>query len=337
MIVIGVDVHKQSLTAVAVDEVGRAVAELTVGSSGELVAWSASLDPDRLWAVEDCRQLTGVLERQLLAAGESLVRVPPKLMAPERRAGRARGKSDPIDALAVARAALREPRLDRPRPGEAALRELKLLVDHRDDLVDERRRVQQRLRWQLHDLDPGLTVPPGALDRTVWLDRVARRLRRSEQTVQIRIARELVRRCRSLTQTILALDRELQARIDAAAPALLTLPGCGPLSAAKLLGEVGPIERFETDAQLARHAGVAPLEASSGKQRRHRLDRGGNRQLNCALHRIAITQARIHPPARAYLERKQSEGKSRREALRCLKRQLARTIYTTLKNEPLLT
>ena len=337
MIVIGVDVHKQSLTAVAVDEVGRAVAELTVGSSGELVAWSASLDPDRLWAVEDCRQLTGVLERQLLAAGESLVRVPPKLMAPERRAGRARGKSDPIDALAVARAALREPRLDRPRPGEAALRELKLLVDHRDDLVDERRRVQQRLRWQLHDLDPGLTVPPGALDRTVWLDRVARRLRRSEQTVQIRIARELVRRCRSLTQTILALDRELQARIDAAAPALLTLPGCGGLSAAKLLGEIGPIDRFQTDAQLARHAGVAPLEASSGKQRRHRLDRGGNRQLNCALHRIAITQGRVHAPARAYLERKKNEGKSRREAIRCLKRQLARTIYTTLKAESALT
>jgi transposase len=113
-----------------------------------------------VWAVEDCRQLTGALERRLLAAGESLVRVPPKLMAPERRAGRARGKSDPIDALAVARAALREPRLDRPRPGEAALRELKLLVDHRDDLVDERRRAQQRLRWQLHDLDPELAVRP---------------------------------------------------------------------------------------------------------------------------------------------------------------------------------
>jgi transposase len=87
MIVIGVDVHKQSLTAVAVDEVGRAVAELTVGSSGELVAWSVSLAPQRLWAVEDCRQLTGALERRLLAAGESSVRVPPKLMAPERRAG----------------------------------------------------------------------------------------------------------------------------------------------------------------------------------------------------------------------------------------------------------
>ena len=107
--------------------------------------------------------------------------------------------------------------------------------------------------------------------------------------------------------------------------------------AAKLLGEIGPIDRFPTDAQLARHAGVAPLEASSGKHRRHRLDRGGNRQLNRALHQIAITQARMHPPARAYMERKQAEGKSRREALRCLKRHLARTIHTTLKNEPPLT
>jgi transposase len=155
--------------------------------------------------------------------------------------------------------------------------------------------------------------------------------------VQIRIARELVGRCRSLTRTIPELDRELQARTEQSAPRLLTLPGCGPLSAAKLLGELGPIERFDTDAQLARHAGVAPLEAGSGKHQRHRIDRGGNRQLNCALHRIAITQARVHPPARAYLERKQSEGKSRREALRCLKRQLARTVYNTLKSELALT
>jgi len=337
MIVVGVDVHKQSLTAVAVDEVGRTVAEVTAADSGGLLAWATSLRGERLWALEDCRQLTRTLERTLLADGERLVRVPPKLMAPQRRAGRERGKSDPIDALAVARAALREPRLDHPRPGEQQLRELKLLVDHRDDLVDERRRVQQRLRWHLHDLDPALAVPAGALDRTVWLDRLGRRLARDDQSVQVRIARELVGRCRTLTRTILELERELQQRTSETAPALLALPGCGAISAAKLLGEIGPIARFDTDAQLARHAGVAPLEASSGKHRRHRLDRGGNRQLNCALHRIAITQARVHPPARAYLERKQIEGKSRREAVRCLKRQLARTVYTTLKNEPLLT
>jgi transposase len=335
MIVIGVDVHKQSLTAVTVDEAGRAQAELTVAAAPELLAWSASLAPERLWALEDCRQLTRTLEQKLLAAGERLVRVPPKLMAPERRTGRMRGKSDPIDALAVARAALREPRLDHPRRGEQRLRELKLLVDHRDDLIDERRRAQQRLRWHLHDLDPALVVPLGALDRGLWLDRLGRRLTRLEQTAQVRIARELVGRCRGLTRTILELDRELQAAATQTAPTLLALPGCGAVSAAKLLGEIGPIERFDSDAQLARHAGVAPL--GSGKHRRHRLDRGGNRQLNCALHRIAITQGRVHPPARAYLERKQAEGKSRREAIRCLKRQLARTVYTTLKNEPLLT
>src|SRR5215210_2015710 len=148
MIVIGADVHKQSVTAVAVDEAGRPLAETTIAvGSDELIGWASSLGAERLWAVEDCRQLTRWLERQLLGVGEEVVRVPPKLTVPERRAGRSRGKSDPIDALAIARAALREPALSRPQPGEQLHRELKLLVDHRDDLVDQRRRTQQRLRW----------------------------------------------------------------------------------------------------------------------------------------------------------------------------------------------
>jgi transposase len=149
-----VDVHKQSVTAVAVDEAGRMLGERTVPvGSEELIGWAAALDAERLWALEDCRLLTPWLERQLLGRGEELVRVSPKLTVPERRAGRTRGKSDPIDALAVARAALREPDLPRPQPGERVHREIKLLVDHRDDLVDERRRTQQRLRWHLHELD----------------------------------------------------------------------------------------------------------------------------------------------------------------------------------------
>jgi transposase len=151
MIVIGLDVHKHSVTAVAADEAGRPLVEtlIPVGSD-ELLAWADRLDSERLWAVEDCRQLTRWLERQLLGVGEELVRVPPKLTVPERRAGRTRGKSDPIDALAIARAALREPGLSRPRPDERGYREIKLLVDHRDDVVDLRRRTQQRLRWHLH-------------------------------------------------------------------------------------------------------------------------------------------------------------------------------------------
>ena len=337
MIVIGVDVHKHSLTAVAVDEAGRQLDELTVAYPDEvLLVWAARLG-ERLWAVEDCRHVTRALERRLLAEGEELVRVPPKLTGAARGAGKERGKSDPIDALAVARIALREPDLDRPRPGEERYRELKLLVVHRDDLVDERRRCQQRLRWHLHQLDPSLVVPAGALDRAVWLDKVGRWLSRRTPEVQVRIARDLVGRGRSLTRAIVELERELATMSAQMAPALLELPGCAGITAAKLLAEIGPIERFRSDAQLARHGGVAPLQASSGRTQRHRLDRGGNRQLNCALHRIAITQARVHPAARAYISRKKTEGKSNREAIRCLKRQLARTVFNTLKASTTLT
>ena len=338
MIVIGLDVHKQSVTAVAVDETGRPLEEkvIPVGSS-ELLEWAAALDAERLWAVEDCRQLTGWLERQLLAVGEELVRVPPKLTVPERRAGRTRGKSDPIDALAIARAAVREPNLSRPRPDERIYREIKLLVDHREDLVDQRRRTQQRLRWHLHQLDPTYEVPLRMLSRASHLDRVGRWLARREQELQVRLARELVSGCRALNREIAELDRQLEQRTAEVAPALLELPGCAAVTAAKLLAEIGPVDRFRSDAQLARHSGVAPLEASSGRTQRHRLDRGGNRQLNAALYRIAITQARYHAPAREYLERKRSEGKSRREALRCLKRLLVRVVFQTLKTSPALT
>jgi len=310
MIVVGLDVHKQSVTAVAVDEAGRPLSEkvIRVGSE-ELLAWAAALDGERLWAVEDCRQVTVWLERQLLGVGEELVRVPPKLTVPERRAGRTRGKSDPIDALAIARAALREPDLARPRAGEQVLRDLKLLVDHRDDLVDQRRRMQQRLRWHLHALDPTFEVPSRKLSRASELERVGRWLARQPKQMQVRLARGLVNSCRSLNRGITELDQELEQRAAELAPAPLELPGCAGVTAAKLLAEIGPIDRFRSDAQLTRHSGVAPLEASSGRTQRHRLDRGGNRQLNAALYRIAITQARYHAPTRDYLERKQAEGK----------------------------
>jgi transposase len=338
MIVIGLDVHKQSVTAVAVDEAGRPLEEklIPVGSD-ELPSWAAALDSGRLWAVEDCRQLTRWLERQLLSVGEEVVRVPPRLTVPERRAGRTRGKSDPIDALAIARAAIRESCLSRPRPDERVYRELKLLVDHRDDLVDQRRRIQQRLRWHLFQLDPTYQVPLRMLGRSSHLERVARWLARQDQQLQVRLARELVTSCRQLNRQISELDLQLEQRVRDTAPGLLELPGCAAVTAAKLLAEIGPVDRFRSDAQLARHSGVAPLEASSGRTQRHRLDRGGNRQLNAALSRIAITQARYHAPARDYLDRKRSEGKSRREAIRCLKRLLIRVIFNTLKAEPALT
>ena len=150
----------------------------------------------------------------------------------------------------------------------------------------------------------------------------------------MRIARDELRRIRELTRSIDALQRELASLAAAIAQPLLDERGCGVLTAAKLIGEIAGIQRFASDAKLARLAGSAPIPASSGRTTRHRLDRGGNRQLNCALHRFAITKGRLDPDTAAYLARKQAEGKSRREALRCLKRHLARRVWRLLQPPP---
>jgi transposase len=336
MIVIGTDPHKRSHTASAVDSAsGELRRSETVAARFEgqlaLLDWARSLDSERIWAIEDCRHVSGGLERSLVASGERVVRVPPKLMAGARRGLRERGKSDPIDALAVARAALREGVECLPCAQlDADALEIRLLLDHREDLVAERTRTQNRLRWHLHDELPELEIPAGALDRLKWLELIARKLRRRRRGARVRIMREQLRRLRELARECRRLERELGSLVRAYAPELLELEGCGVLTAAKLVGETAGVERFETDAKFARTAAAAPIPASSGRSDRHRLDRGGNRQLNLALHRIAIGQARLHEPAQAYLTRKQVEGKSRKEALRCLKRHPARTVFRIL-------
>ena len=336
MIVIGADTHKSTHTCGAVFAAsGQLAGELMIPAREpgfrELLAWGRGLDPERIWAIEDCRHVSGSLERFLVAAGERVVRVPPKLMGESRRAERSAGKSDAIDALAVARAALREGPESLPTAhlDQSAL-QLKLLLDHREDLVKARSEDQQRLRWHLHDLWPELELPAGCLDRIVWLDRLARKLSRSEQGTRVKIARELVSEIRRRSRRARDLQAEIAALVEVQAPQLLELEGCGALTAAKLLAETAGAARLASDAKFARLAGVAPIPASSGKRTRQRLDRGGNRQLNCALHRIAVCQGRVHPPAREFLARKQGEGKSRREALRCLKRHLARRVWKLL-------
>ena len=340
MIVIGADTHKSSHTLVAVDQAtGQRVAVRTVASSGvgvmEALCWARGFDDlERVWAIEDCRHVSGRLERLLVSAGESVVRVPPKLMAGQRRSARERGKSDPIDATAVARAAIREG-VERLPVAQLAGSELdeRLLLDHHDDLVAARSDQQRRLRWHLHDLYDDLDVPLGGLDRDVWLDRIAGRLRRSSQTARVRIARDLVGQIRAATRRIRELEREISALVDELCPQLVAEPGCGPLTAAKLVGEIAGAQRFSSDAKLARAAGVAPIPVSSGRRDRHRLDRGGNRQLNLAFHRLAVNRARHDPATAAYLARKQAEGKTRMEALRCLKRHLARRVYRLLTTD----
>ena len=336
MIVIGTDTHKRTHTCGAVFAgTGEFAGELTASAREagfrQLLDWGRDLDAERIWAIEDCRHVSGSLERFLVANGERVVRVPPKLMGQSRRGERSAGKSDPIDALAIARAALREgpEALPSAHLAENAL-QLKLLLDHREDLVKARSEDQCRLRWHLHDLWPELEIPTGALDRVIWLDRIARKLARAEQGTRVQIARELLLEIRRRTRRAKELEREIGALVKGKAPELLALEGCGALTAAKLIAETAGAERLPSDAKFARLAGVAPIPASSGNRVRHRLDRGGNRQLNCALHRIAVTQGRVHPPARDYLAKKQAEGKSRIEAIRCLKRHLARRVWRLL-------
>ena len=190
-----------------------------------------------------------------------------------------------------------------------------MLVDHRERLVAQRTQLINDLRWHLHDLWPELDIPARGLTTSRWQDRLAARLARAEQSARVRIARDELRRIRELTRSIDTLHRELSELVAALAPQLLAERGCGVLTAAKLIGEIAGIGRFSSDAKLARLSGSAPIPASSGHTIRHRLDRGGNRQLNCALHRLAVTKGRLDPDTATYPARKQAEGKA--DAKRC--------------------
>lgn len=334
MVVIGIDSHKSTHTAVAADGNGRRLAERTVRATSaghlELVRWAARFK-DRRFALEDCRHLSRRLSNDLLVAGEAVVRVPPKLMAGARRSSREPGKSDPIDALAVARAAIREPdlpiaTLDGPE------REVRLLVDHREDLVAERTRMENRLRWHLHELDPGGEPIARSIARRATLDGLEANLATRPGQVA-RIACELVIRIRDLTLRIDGLETEIARLVRDLAPALLGLVGCGALTAAKLIGEMAGIGRFRSPAAFARHNGTAPIEVWSGNRERHRLSRSGNRQLNVALHRIAITQLQRPGPGRTYFDRRRSLGNTKAEALRALRRQISDEVFRRMRRD----
>jgi len=341
MMVVGVDPHKQSHTAVAVDELGRKQAHKTVRARKDghlqLLAWARGLAREGLvWAVEDVRHVAGNLIRDLLGAGETVVFVPPKLMAGERRGGRERGKSDPIDALAIARAALREGQQLPVACLDERTRPIRLLTDHRDALVAERTRMINRLRWHLHDLAPHLAPRARALSQHTARARLATALAAAPPGTARRVAAAQLTHIQALSAEIDALKAELTPLVRELAPALLAIRGVGVITAAKLLGETGDITRFRSPAAYARHNGTAPIPASSGTGTTgpHRLNQAGNRQLNAALHRIAITQARCHPPAQALLQRrKQTTRDTAKASLRVLKRHLSDVIYHAMTTD----
>ncbi len=331
MVVIGIDAHKGTHTAVAVDEVGRQVAVKTVKATTEghlrLLAWARAW-PSRSFAVEDCRHLTRRLESDMLTAGERIVRVPPQLMAIARRSCRERGKSDPIDALAVARAALREGDLPTAEL-DGPTRELRLLTDHRATLVRERTRVQSRLRWHLHELLPELRVRPRGLRAAKIVDQVAAALEGVEGLVA-ELARDLLQRCRELNARIREFDKRIHPLVCDLAPNLLTVPGCGPLVAAKILGETARASRFKSKDAFARFNGTAPVPVWSGNVEKFRLSRGGNRQINTAIHLIAVTQLRGVGPGKAYVDKRIAMGDDKVEAIRLLRRRLSNVVLQAM-------
>jgi transposase len=342
MIVIGADTHKRTHALAAVDDgTGRirGARQINSDEQGHIAAvrWARELDDERVWAIEDCRGVSGRLEQALLAAGERVVRVAPHRMGVSRRGERQPGKSDEIDALAIARAVVKDGEQAFPAAylDERAM-EIRLLSDHRKDLIAERTRVQNRLRWHLLEVCGELeqSLRRGALERPHQLDRIDRHLRRLPAGARVRVAREQIAHLRMLTRQADALERELLELVQAHRPQLLAERGCGALTAAILIGRTAGAERFASDASFARLAGTAPIPCSSGQRAQHRLDRGGDRQLNYALHVIAITRARYDPATKAYLARKEAEGKTKKGALRCLKRHLARHFHQLLSLPP---
>jgi transposase len=340
MIVIGVDAHKRTHTLVALDAVtgvsrGETMVQASDDGALNALRFAAGLDSDRVWAVEDCRHVTARLERALLGAGERVIRVPPGLTGESRKATRTPGKSDPIDARAVALAAIREGIENLPVAFlDEQAHEIRVLCDYRDQLMNERVRLINRLRWHLVRIAPHLEAQlgPEALKGPRIRARLARQLGQLPASTELRVAKAQLRRINEITKEQKELFAELTALIQAHAPQLLQQRSIGTVTAAVIIGRTAGAQRFRGEACFARHAGTAPIPASSGKTVRHRLHRGGDRQLNRAIHIIALGRIAWDPETRAYIDRRVSDGKTKREAIRCLKRHIARQIWHLLYN-----
>jgi transposase len=334
MLTLGIDAHKRVHAAVALDAAGREVGRRQVPNSAagwrDLLAWAAALGEARRWGVEGAWGYGRGLAQHLVAAGETVYEVSPRWTAEGRKRARRPGKSDALDALAVARLVLGEAATLPAVGAEDETAVLDLLTTERDAAVAEATRLRNQLHALLLQLDPEYRARVPALDTQAGLAAVEAYTTASPGALdQERAAavRRLAQRLRLAVDQAAELARQIGARVQTGFVALTRLCGVSLLTAGALAGILGPGRRFRTEAQLAAYAGVAPLEASPAGRVRHRLNRGGNRRLNALLYRIAITQATHSAQARAYLARREAGGKSRREALRALKRHLVRRVW----------
>jgi transposase len=332
-VLIGVDPHKATNAAVAIDEhgdlVGQAAFPANRGGIRALERWAKRF-AQRRWAIEGATGIGRPLAQKLAASGKEVVDVPPKLSAKVRvlSTGNAR-KNDRLDATFTALAALRNERLARVHPEdglEGRVEVLRLLTERRDDLVAERTRALNRLHVLLRDLLSDGVAKGLSAEAAAKLLRRARPRHAAGRTRK-RLASELARDVRALDRKIASLDQRIREEVEASGTTLTEVFGVGSILAAKIVGIVGDVSRFPSKAHFASYAGVAPIEASSGEVVRHRVSLSGNRRLNQVMHVIAVCQARSDPRGKAYYRKKLAEGKSCKEAMRCLKRRVSDAVF----------
>lgn len=335
MISLGVDAHKRVHAAVAVDGQGRELAQWRGGTTVEdwqaVLEWGQRQGPERLWGIEGAGQYGRGLAQYLVAAGERVVEVNPRQTAAMRRAGRERGKSDRLDARAVARVVAQDgDRLSLVPPVDVSA-QLAVLVAERDSNLQRATQLRNQLHQLLLQLDPAYEQTWSALTAPATISALTTYPAQPADNPLRQTYAASVRRLATQLQLVLAQAATLKGEIEALArqhlQPLLAISGVGPLAAGMLAAHLGPGQRFASDARLAMHAGVAPLEASSGETVRHRLNRSGNRQLNAIVHRIVLTQARCYAPAQTYLAKRRQDGKTEREAVRALKRYVVRAVF----------
>jgi transposase len=334
VILLGVDPHKSSHTATALDPAGnRPLATVRIGASlpeyRRLLTWARRW-PERRWAIEGAGGLGRHLAQWLLARGESVLDVHTSATARVRQLSRGGGrKNDAIDAAAAATIAALHGDA-RAVAGEDHTTVLALLDERRTNLTQARVRTVNQLHALLRDLVPGGAPQQLAATQASMILRRVRPVGPAE-TVRKHLAGDLVAELRALDTRLAENAQHLREHLEASGSTLTRTPGIGPIIAARLIARTGPIDRFATAAAYANYTGTAPIEVASADKIRHRLSRRGDRQLNAALHTIAVTQIRMpHSPGHVYYARKLAEGKSAKEAKRCLKRRLADHVWRVM-------
>ncbi|WP_336030577.1 IS110 family transposase [Geodermatophilus sp. FMUSA9-8] len=338
----GIDSHKDTLAVAVIDDTGRPVVVRRLGNDAAGFTALAGLVADyrvRRVGIEGSTNFGWAaamhLAEHLAGAGVTVVEVPPGLTSRERAGRPGAGKTDPVDAVAIARITAREENLPPVRPMEGLPADLRVLMDYRAQLIDERTALANRVHAELGWLRPGYQRALPRLTSPTHL-RTALALLDGDRSIRAGVTRTRLARMLAITAELAGLRAQISELVDRSGTTLTGIYGIGIFVAARILAEVVDVRRYASRHAFAAANGSAPIPASSGRTVRHRLNRGGNRQLNRALYTIAITEIRADTEGRAYYQRKRAEGKTGREALRCLKRRLSDVVYRTLRADQAL-